>query len=38
MGKARMYGMYKPYTPNNKDDRKRTKMPVPKPSRKQVKK
>lgn len=25
MGKARMYGMYKPFTPNNKADRKRNK-------------
>ena len=25
MGKARMYGMNKPFTPNNKADRKRNK-------------
>lgn len=25
MGKARMYGMYKPFTPNSKADRKRNK-------------
>jgi hypothetical protein len=25
MGKAKMYGMYKPFTPNCKEDRKRNK-------------